>query len=138
MDVTSDMIPLKKGGKPDFNGKDIGRAFFEFFYKSWIEAPDNLTHYIGNNSRLQYKDTIYIGNNFIDFLKQVATNGLAINANECQIFDTGSRQVQILVTGTLATPQAEPVHFSQFIMLVYMGEKNDSKWNISNSILSIN
>jgi hypothetical protein len=137
MDVTSDIMPLKKGGKPDFNGKEIGRAFVEFFYKSWIEKPDNLTQYIGMNSRLQYKDNIYIGNNFIDFLKQIATNGLVVNASDCIIYDTGSRQVQILVTGTLSTPQTEPVHFSQFIMLVYMGEKNDSKWNISNSILSI-
>jgi hypothetical protein len=137
MDVSTDIIPQKKGGKPNFNGREIGRQFFEFFYRSWIENPDNLSQYIGMNSHLLYKDTNYTGADFISLLKQIASNGLAINIIDCNIYDTGSRQVQILVTGTLCI-QSNTVHFSQFIMLVYMGEKNDSKWIISNSILSIN
>ena len=138
MDITSD-IPLKKGGKPNINGYETGKLFVEYFYTLWINNPEQLAvdKIIGINSKLQFKNTVYTGPDFINILKQFITSGLSINNCNYEIFDTGSRQIQILVNGNMKIG-TELHNFSQFIMIIYMGEKNDQKWFLTNSILTIN
>ena len=67
---------------------------------------------------------------FIGFMKQLGK--VEFSDITCDVFDSGSRQVQLLVTGRINN-----MSFSQFIMIVYMGEKVSNKWSLMNSILSI-
>ena len=122
----------KKGGKPNFNGTEIGHSFFQYFYTTWLNNPDTLISdmVVREHSKLQFKGNVYNGMDFIGFMKQLGK--VEFNEMNCEVFDSGSRQVQLLVTGKINnTP------FSQFIMIVYMGEKVTNKWSLMNSILSI-
>ena len=134
-------VSNNKGGKsPHFDGMVIGTSFFEYFYKCLITNPDQLVvdRVIKEQSKLKYKSNVYVGEQFILFLKQLSSLGLVISNCTHEIFDSGSRQVQILVNGNIKIGMNEPQTFTQFLMIVYMGEKNEmGKWGLVNSILTI-
>jgi hypothetical protein len=132
MDLSVDNNISKKNGKPNFNGKEVGMSFFQYFYTTWLNNPDVLISdmVVREHSKLQFKDTIYTGMEFIGFMKQLGK--VEFSDMNCEVYDSGSRQVQLLVTGRINN-----MSFSQFIMIVYMGEKVVNKWSLMNSILSI-
>ena len=132
MEVTDNNNISKKGGKPNFNGVEIGMNFLPYFYTCWATNPEQLLvdMVVREHSKIQFKNTVYTGVEFIGFMKQLGT--VEFKDITCEVFDSGSRQVQLLVTGKI-----NGTSFSQFIMIVYMGEKVANKWSLMNSILSI-
>jgi hypothetical protein len=135
-------VKENKGGKsPHFNGMEVGRQFFEYFYKTWSTDPDALARdcVVRPYSKMQYNSTVFEGENFIMLLKQFAYTGLEITNCKYEIFDTGSRQIHILVNGMMRCNMigTDTKHFSQFILIVYMGEKAEHKWALQSSILNI-
>jgi hypothetical protein len=129
-----EMEEQKKGGKsPHFNGMEVGKHFFEYFYNTWLTDAEKLYNtVIKNYSKMQYEGVVYEGEHFIILLKQMAMMGLEITDCKYEIFDTGSRQIHILVNGMICGK-----HFSQFLLIVYMGEKAEQKWVLQSSILNI-
>lgn len=126
-------IEKAKGGKsPHFDGMEIGRNFFDYFYTTWCTNPDGLIPIISLNSVLKFNSEKYEGEQFIHKLKELHQMGLSFSDIKYEILYNGSRQIQILVNGTLNSK-----NFSQVLTVVYMGEKANSKWILNNSILII-
>jgi hypothetical protein len=123
----------KKSGKPNFNGMEIGKQFFDYFYSTLHGNIDQfaIDGIITENTKLQFQSNTYIGMDCISFLKQLSSN-LELKNCTYEIFDSGSRQIQILVTGNININV-----FSQVLTIIYMGEKNNNKWVLMNSILII-
>jgi hypothetical protein len=123
----------KKSGKPNFNGMEIGKQFFDYFYSKLHGNIDQfgIDGIITENTKLQFQSNTYIGMDCILFLKQLSSN-LELKNCTYEIFDSGSRQIQILVTGNININV-----FSQVLTIIYMGEKNNNKWVLMNSILII-
>jgi len=124
----------KKSGKPNFNGMEIGKQFFDYFYSTLYSNIDQfvIDGIITENTKLQFQSNTYIGMDCISFLKQLSSN-LELKNCTYEIFDSGSRQIQILVTGIVNNNV-----FSQVLTIIYMGEKNNNKCILMNSILIIN
>lgn len=124
----------KKGGKPNFNGIEIGKQFFDYFYSTLYSNIDQfvIDGIITENTKLQFQSNTYIGMDCILFLKQLSCN-LELKNCTYEIYDSGSRQIQILVSGIMNTNI-----FSQVLTIIYMGEKNNNKWILMNSIIIIN
>jgi hypothetical protein len=131
-------IEKAKGGKsPHFDGMEIGRNFFDYFYNTWCTNPDGLINVITMSSILKFNSEKYEGEQFVLKLKELQQMGLNFSDIKYDILYNGSRQVQILVNGTLNTGRAPASPFSQVLTIIYMGEKATSKWILNNSILII-
>ena len=133
----------KKSGKPNFNGMEIGKQFFDYFYSTLHSNVEQFVvdGIITENTKLQFQSNTYIGMDCISFLKQLSSN-LELKNCTYEIYDSGSRQIQILVTGLINTNMFSHnvfSHnvFSQVLTIIYMGEKNNNKWVLMNSILII-
>jgi len=126
-------IEKTKGGKsPHFDGMEIGRNFFDYFYNTWCTNPDGLINVITMSSILTFNSEKYEGDQFVLKLKELQQMGLNFSDIKYDILYNGSRQIQILVNGLLNTKG-----FSQVLTIIYMGEKANSKWILNNSILII-
>ena len=132
------MENIKKVGKPNFDGKTIGGEFLQYFYTNWFGNMGKMIddQIIKPYSKLQYDGNVYEGEQFIMLLDGIAKSGYNINISKFEIFDTGSRQIQIHVLGRLENG-VESKSLYHFLMLVYQGEKNDSKWTLTNSTLIV-
>lgn len=134
-----DMEQKKKSGKPNFDGKLVGNEFIKYFYSIW--QAGNITKFIDDNiicqySKIQYQNTVYEGSQMLGFLSNIATTKPIFNLNQIEVFDTGSRQIQIMVYGEMII-ENKINKFNQFHMIVYQGEKVANKWSLTNSILII-
>lgn len=131
----------KQVGKPKFNAKQVASDFMGYFYNMWFNDPNSMysSSYNGCNlikpySKLLYEGVQYEGSEFIQFLENFAKSGVKFNVNKYDVYDSGSRMIQIHVLGTLTDTVERPL--SQFFLLVYQGEK-DNKWTLMNSTLLI-
>ena len=132
-------MDTSKDSKRHFNGKAVGIEFIEYFYSTWASNPDAFwEQIIKPHSKIQCNDDTFEGIHFIAFLKNIASTGIMFNNCKSQVFDSGSRQIQILINGMITIGTEQPKYFSHFMMIVYMGEKEANKWILTNSILSIN
>jgi hypothetical protein len=128
----------KKVGKPNFDGKMIGNEFIQYFYSNWFGNMEKLVadQVIKPYSKLQYEGNVYEGEQMLLLLDSISKSGYKVDINKYEVFDSGSRQIQIHVLGRF-TGCNEIKTLYHFLMLVYQGEKNDSKWTLTNSTLMI-
>ena len=134
----------KQVGKPKFDAMQVASDFMGYFYNTWFNnpssmysnsSPNNGCEVIKPYSKLLYEGVQYEGIQFVQFLENFAKSGVKFNVNKYDVFDSGSRMIQIHVLGTL-TNNVEVKQISQFFLLVYQGEK-DNKWTLMNSTLVI-
>jgi hypothetical protein len=132
----------KQVGKPKINAKQVANDFMGYFYNTWFTDPKSMYSYDHNGcqlikpySKLLYEGVQYEGMQFIQLLENFAKSGVKFNVNKYDVYDSGSRMIQIHVLGTLVN-NMELKTISQFFMLVYQGEK-DNKWTLMNSTLVI-
>jgi len=132
----------KQVGKPKFDAKQVAQDFMGYFYNTWFNDPISMYSEVHNGcllikpySKLLYEGVQYEGMHFIQFLENFAKSGVKFNVNKYDVYDSGSRMIQIHVLGTLVN-NIEVKTISQFFMLVYQGEK-DNKWTLMNSTLLI-
>jgi hypothetical protein len=132
------MESLKKAGKPNFDGKMIGTEFIQYFYTNWFGNMEKLVadQIIKPYSKIQYEGNVYEGEQMLLLLDSISKSGYKVDINKFEVYDSGSRQIQIHVLGRL-TGNNEMKTLYHFLMLVYQGEKNDSKWTLANSTLMI-
>lgn len=121
-----------------FNGSEIGKEFINYFYGNWIHDPSIMLteNIIKPYSKLVFNSTIYEGSNFVDLLNIIKSDGLNFENCQTEIFDSGSRQIYILVTGLIKNNTGSN-YFSQSFMIAYSGEKHSTKWSLMNSLLKI-
>lgn len=126
----------KQVGKPKFDAMQVAQEFMGYFYNTWFNDPNSMySTVIKSYSKLLYEGVQHEGIQFIQFLENFAKSGLKFNVNKYDVFDSGSRMIQIHVLGTL-TNNTEVKTISQFFLLVYQGEK-DNKWTLMNSTIVI-
>lgn len=132
----------KQVGKPKINAKQVASDFMGYFYNTWFNNPSSMYSNAHNGvelikpySKLLYEGVQYEGVQFIQFLENFIKSGVKFNVNKYDVFDSGSRMIQIHVLGTL-TNNMEVKQISQFFLLVYQGEK-DNKWTLMNTTIVI-
>ncbi len=137
------MDDSKQQNKPEkkFDGKIIASQFIEYFYKCWISDLNILVleEIIQPYSKLVYNSTVYEGIDFVEILKTFQSEDLQFENCVCELLDSGSRQIYILVHGVIKNSLVSKT-FNQSFMIAYAGEhkKNSRKWTLMNSLLIIN
>ncbi len=139
-DTDTQNIKRKKQKKPVEDGFQIGNQFITYFYSTWMTNPDIFItdNMIKPYTKITYEKITYEGNDFIIFLKSVASNGLEFSECKWDIIDSGSRQIYILVTGQISNAQSSG-RFSQSFMISFAGNSQGNKksWTLANSIFII-
>lgn len=128
--------------KKKFDGNMIAQQFIQYFYNTWstnvsLFETDNV---IKIYSKIKFNSVLYEGLAFIELLKLLRGDCLNFINCKCEIIDSGSRQIYILVTGQIQNTIAMS-NFNQTFMIAYAGEnskKGPFKWTLMNSILIIN
>lgn len=119
-----------------FDGLEIGKQFIDFFYNSWFTNPDALNNIIICHSKLKCNNTTFIGENIILALKNILNIGIKLTNCKYELLDSRSRQIYILVSGTIIKDQTNS-SFSQTFLLSYVGDKKERQWIMMNSLLII-
>lgn len=124
-----------------YDGIQVASEFINYFYQIWITNPTQLftDNIIKSYSKLKYNECMYEGDKFIELLAEFASHRIQFADCKYEILDSGSRQIYILVTGTIinsSSPETKK-NFSQSFMIAYAGEKHIRKWTLMNSLLII-
>jgi len=129
-------VQKKNTNKKLYDGIEVGHQFIQWFYSSWM---NNIEVFVTDNTikpytKIKHEGVTYEGPDFLLFLKSVASNGLKFFECKCDIVDSGSRQIYILVFGKIANTHGTG-KFSQTFTLVFGGqEKGTKSWSLVNSI----
>lgn len=119
-----------------YDPTEISQAFIEYFYKTWINNPQDLLQtVISHRSKLKYNHVVYEYTDIIIILNQMKLNGLEISVLNYEVIDSKSRQIYILLRGIIKSAYSTST-FSQTFVLTLMNKKNN-QWNLINSILII-
>ena len=113
---------------------NIGIDFVKYYYNHIsVGTIDQMIHdgVIKEYSKLRIRGVTYEGNEMINRLRE-QKNGMNINIGGIEVFDSGSRQLHILLNG-----KNNDISFSQSFLLVYGGEslKSPIKWVLVNTII---
>jgi hypothetical protein len=121
-----------------YDGYAVASNFIKYFYETWVTNPSLLSEdVIKPYSKLKYNNNQYEGDNFIGVLITFISPGFQFTDCNWEILDSGSRQIYILMTGSIKNDTTSS-HFSQSFMISYTGEnskKNSRKWTLVNSLL---
>lgn len=121
-----------------YDGYTVASEFIKYFYETWVINPSLLTEdIIKPYSKLKYNNNLYEGNGFIGILISFISPEFQFMNCNWEILDSGSRQIYILMTGSIKN-NTSLRNFSQSFMISYTGEnikKNLRKWTLMNSLL---
>jgi hypothetical protein len=113
----------------------LAQNFVNFFFAKWSTNPLEF----GTNglffekSKMNLNGNILSGADIVKEMINMANGGdLVFSVNKVQALDTGSRRVDILVTGTMIKNGVK-YNFSNYILIIYQNET----WKIQNSIINI-
>jgi len=122
----------------EYDGVHIVKNFVNYFYNNWIINPNQMLidNVILSYSKLVYESNVYEGEKFSELLNIIRISGLEFLECNIEMLDSGSRQIFILVTGTIKNSSGSS-KFTQSFTLSYAGEKKLQKWTLINSILKI-
>lgn len=125
-----------------YDGGVVANQFISYFYQTWVTNPTILLtdDVIKPYSKLKYSNQVYEGESFVEVLKGFISTGLQFTDCNLEILDSGSRQIYILVTGTIKN-ELTSKNFSQTFMIAYAGENNKKslrKWTLMNSLFIVN
>ena len=130
-------------GKPKINAKQVASDFMGYFYNTWFTNPRSLYSPSHNGcelirpySKLLYEGVQHEGEQFIQFLENFVKLGVRFNVTKYDVYDSGSRMIQINVLGTLVAENSIERSISQFFLLVYQGDK-ENKWTLMNTNILI-
>jgi len=119
----------------NYNSIDIAHSFIQYFYDNWITNPQELNSIINKKSKLKYNNIMYESFDIVNQLYQLKTDGLEIILLNHQVIDSNSRQIYILVSGTIKNIHFTKKFTQSFVLMRTSIKIN--KWNIINSILII-
>ena len=122
--------------KRHFDGNVVGKDFVSFYYTNlcgdvgMIENAKLIKEY----TKFLFNTIVFEGNNIMTVLRCMNESNVTVHDCSCEVLDSGSRLIYILVTGKMINKNAEN-SFSQTFTINYLGEKEQNKWAIVNSIL---
>lgn len=119
----------------------LGSQFINYFYQTWINNPLSFItdDVIKPFSKFKFNNCVFEGVSFVEILTSFLGNLQFIDCN-FEILDSGSRQMYILVTGTIKNNSIDK-RFNQSFMLAYTSDtikKHSRKWTLMNSLLLLN
>jgi hypothetical protein len=118
---------------PNYDGNQVAHQFIECFYNSQTLDMLLTNNIIKPYSKLNLNGTIYMGNDIISILNHYQ---FRFDPTNCELLDSGSRQIYILTTGNVFINDI-PMSFSQSFMISYVGNKSGGKWTLINTILLV-
>jgi hypothetical protein len=119
-----------------YNSKEVGDNFIQHFYESWLNNPQNLLYtVITQRTKLKYNDIVYEYTDIPHLLDQLKSDSLEISITKHEILDSKSRQIYLLVKGSIKNSQSSNI-FTQTFVLIHTG-KGSNQWNLINTILII-
>lgn len=116
--------------------KKVSEDFINYFYCKWSSNPSEMItdNIIKKYTNFLYKSIKYDYENFIKFMNDSKNLLKNIDIKNKEILQSGSRRLDICVTGTFHFTETT-INFCQYFLLV-SEPKNPLNWYIQNSILN--
>ncbi len=135
-------MEIEKTGYNINNKIDVvatGRKYIDYFYYNWNNNILKLIedNFIKDYTKFQYKDNTYCSQQFIDFLTSSQKNNILskMKIKEIQIMPSGSRRMDILVSGIMMDDNKITSAFTQYFLIV-SEPKSPENWFLQNTILN--
>jgi hypothetical protein len=113
---------------------NVVTQFINIFYNLWITNPIELKNrgLIKHFSKISFNKNIFKGDDFINLLINLKQQGLQINITNYEFLDSGSRRIDILLSGTINNISNNIIkNFSQTFLIA----NHNDNWYIHNSML---
>ena len=116
-----------------------GKKYIDYFYNCWNINIKKLLddNFIKDYTKFQYKNNTYSSKEFIDFLISSQKNNILnkMVIKETQIMPSGSRRMDILVSGIIIDDNKVSSTFTQYF-LITSEPKLPENWFLQNTILN--
>ena len=116
-----------------------GKKYIDYFYKYWNLNIQQLLDdkFINDYTKFQYKNNTYLSKDFIEFLQSSQKNNILnkMVIKETQIMPSGSRRMDILVSGLIYENNKVSSTFTQYF-LITSDPKSPENWFLQNTILN--
>jgi|SaaInlStandDraft_5_1057022.scaffolds.fasta_scaffold01622_10 hypothetical protein len=116
-----------------------GKKYIDYFYKYWNLNIQQLLDdkFINDYTKFQYKNNTYLSKDFIEFLQSSQKNNILnkMVIKETQIMPSGSRRMDILVSGLIFENNKVSSTFTQYF-LITSDPKSPETWFLQNTILN--
>ena len=116
-----------------------GKKYIDYFYKYWNLNIQQLLDdkFINDYTKFQYKNNTYLSKDFIEFLQSSQKNNILnkMVIKETQIMPSGSRRMDILVSGLIYENNRVSSTFTQYF-LITSDPKSPENWFLQNTILN--
>ena len=116
-----------------------GNNIIDWFYNFWKIEPNKLVenNFIRPYTKFQYKNIIYDCQDFLNFLISSKENGTVNNMQiiQKQVMPSGSRRLDILISGYIVKEGKRVSAFSQYFLIV-SDPKTPDNWFLQNTILN--
>ena len=116
-----------------------GKKYLDYFYFNWNNNILKLVedNFIKNYTKFQYKNDTYSSQQFIDFLISSQKNNILnkMVIKETQIMPSGSRRMDILVSGLIMDDNKATSTFTQYFLIV-SEPKSPENWFLQNTIIN--
>jgi len=116
-----------------------GKKYIDYFYNCWNINIQKLLddNFIKDCTKFQYKNNTYTSKEFIDFLISSQKNNILnkMVIKETQIMQSGSRRMDILVSGIIIDDNKVSSTFTQYF-LITSEPKSPENWFLQNTILN--
>lgn len=115
----------------------VGIDFIEYFYSNWSNNPDLMKeqNIIKNYTKFQYKNQKHDMDKFLDFLRLSKDRLTNIELRNKEIMQSGSRRLDICVTGIFKFKENVSTSFCQYFLIV-SEPKTPNNWFLQNTILN--
>ena len=116
-----------------------GKKYLYYFYFNWNNNILKLVedNFIKDYTKFQYKNDTYSSQQFIDFLISSQKNNILnkMVIKETQIMPSGSRRMDILVSGLIMEDNKATSTFTQYFLIV-SEPKSPENWFLQNTIIN--
>ena len=116
-----------------------GKKYLDYFYFNWNNNILKLVedNFIKDYTKFQYKNDTYSSQQFIDFLISSQKNNILnkMVIKETQIMPSGSRRMDILVSGLIMDDNKATSTFTQYFLIV-SEPKSPENWFLQNTIIN--
>ncbi len=116
-----------------------GKKYIDYFYNCWKLNIQKLLddNFIKDYTKFQYKNSTYSSKDFINFLISSQKNNILnkMVIKETQIMPSGSRRMDILVSGLIIDDNNISSTFTQYF-LITSEPKSPENWFLQNTILN--
>lgn len=116
-----------------------GKKYLDYFYFNWNNNILKLVedNFIKDYTKFQYKNDTYSSQQFIDFLISSQKNNILnkMVIKETQIMPSGSRRMDILVSGLIMEDNKATSTFTQYFLIV-SEPKSPENWFLQNTIIN--